>query len=145
MAACATAAVSAPSAAPATFLEKSSFSGTAVPSLAVSTTRRTARSLSVSASGGKKTITKTPYGPSGDLKYKFDSQGRKASGKGVYMFGKKYGANVDGYSPIWTPNEWSSKGGTYEGGQAGILLWALTFGALLVVGVTLVYTTSALS
>merc|ERR1712217_186333 len=37
-----------------------------------------------------------------------DSQGRK--GKGVYRYADKYGANVDGYSPIWSPNEWSETG-----------------------------------
>merc|ERR1712118_273273 len=31
-----------------------------------------------------------------------DSQGRKGKGLGVYRFANKYGANVDGYSPIYT-------------------------------------------
>merc|ERR1711998_621308 len=32
-----------------------------------------------------------------------DAQGREGKGYGVYRFDKKYGANVDGYSPIYPP------------------------------------------
>lgn len=66
-------------------------------------------------------------------------------GKGTFQFTNKYGANVDGYSPIFTPDEWSAKGDTYEGGVAGLALWAVTFGGLLLVGAFLVYSTSSLS
>lgn len=31
-------------------------------------------------------------------------------GYGVYRFANKYGANVDGYSPIYTPDTWSESG-----------------------------------
>ncbi|GJN10295.1 hypothetical protein PR202_ga28377 [Eleusine coracana subsp. coracana] len=37
-------------------------------------------------------------------------------GKGVYQFANKYGANVDGYSPIYNPEEWSPAGDVYVGG-----------------------------
>ena len=33
-------------------------------------------------------------------------------GYGVYRFANKYGANVDGYSPIYTPDTWSESGET---------------------------------
>ena len=33
-----------------------------------------------------------------------------AQGYGVYRFANKYGANVDGYSPIYTPDTWSESG-----------------------------------
>ena len=56
-------------------------------------------------------------GPSGDFSQKVDASGSPSKGKGVFAFTKKYGANVDGYSPIYTPEEWSTKGGTYEGGK----------------------------
>ncbi|PKA63989.1 Photosystem II 10 kDa polypeptide, chloroplastic [Apostasia shenzhenica] len=46
-----------------------------------------------------------------------DASGRKAKGKGVYQFVDKYGANVDGYSPIYSPGEWSSSGDVYVGGK----------------------------
>jgi len=130
----------------ATALAQSTFIGTSLPSLAPATrTVRTQKPLQVSASGGKKTITKTPWGPSGDTKVKVDASGRPTKGYGTYKFTKKYGANVDGYSPIFTPEQWSAKGDTYEGGAAGIALWAVTFGALLAVGAFLVYSTSGLA
>lgn len=31
-------------------------------------------------------------------------------GYGVYRYANKYGANVDGYSPIYTPDTWSESG-----------------------------------
>lgn len=46
-------------------------------------------------------------------------------GYGVYRFEKKYGANVDGYSPIFTPNEWSETGDTYSSGFAGLAVWCV--------------------
>merc|ERR1712150_352945 len=33
-----------------------------------------------------------------------DPSGRKGKGYGVFRFVDKYGANVDGYSPIYSPN-----------------------------------------
>jgi photosystem II protein len=103
--------------------------------------------LRVEASGNKKINVKEPFGPGGGAKFKggLDASGRKMTGKGVYQFSKKYGANVDGYSPIYTPAEWAVGGDVYTGGQAGLTLWALTFGALLLVGAFLVYSTSALA
>ncbi|GJP71320.1 hypothetical protein CLOP_g2163 [Closterium sp. NIES-67] len=86
-----------------------------------------------------------PPGPSGDYKFKVDPSGSPSKGKGAYSFAKKYGANVDGYSPIWTPSEWSAKGDTYEGGKAGLLLWFLTFGGLLAIGALLIVNTSAIA
>eukprot|EP00252_Welwitschia_mirabilis_P016274 TRINITY_DN358_c0_g1_i1.p1 TRINITY_DN358_c0_g1~~TRINITY_DN358_c0_g1_i1.p1 ORF type:complete len:142 (-),score=35.20 TRINITY_DN358_c0_g1_i1:461-886(-) len=67
---------------------------------------------------GRKIQTKQPFGPSGDFNFRngVDASGRKAKGKGVYQFADKYGANVDGYSPIYTPEEWSPTGGVYAGG-----------------------------
>ena len=44
-------------------------------------------------------------------------------GYGVYRFAKKYGANVDGYSPIYTPDSWSEGGGEYKLGTKGLLAW----------------------
>merc|ERR1711904_45624 len=42
-----------------------------------------------------------------------DAQGRQGKGYGVYRFANKYGANVDGYSPIYSPDEWSDSGNTF--------------------------------
>lgn len=58
-------------------------------------------------------------GPSGELKNKkgIDAGGRKLKGKGVYQFVNKYGANVDGYSPIYVKDEWSKGGDSYAGGK----------------------------
>jgi len=41
----------------------------------------------------------------------------------VFRFDSKYGANVDGYSPIWSPNEWSETGDEYSGGTLGLVVW----------------------
>lgn len=41
-----------------------------------------------------------------------DPQGRKGKGYGVYRFADKYGANVDGYSPIFSPGTSSKKRST---------------------------------
>merc|ERR1712176_117379 len=60
-----------------------------------------------------------------------DPQGRK--GKGVYRFEKKYGANVDGYSPIYSPNEWAESGDELQlspqllAAYVGILIGGLIF------------------
>ncbi|KAG5570439.1 hypothetical protein H5410_060205 [Solanum commersonii] len=103
--------------------------------------------LIVKASGGKKIITNKPYGINGGLNLQdgVDASGRKAKGKGVYQFVKKYGANVDGYSPIYNPDEWSPSGDVYVGGTTGLALWAVTLAGLLAGGALLVYNTSALA
>ncbi|KAH7332418.1 hypothetical protein KP509_20G086200 [Ceratopteris richardii] len=133
-------------AAPAASL-KSEFSGVkvhGVPSLGL---KPSARSFKIEASSGKKIQTKTPLGPSGENKFRGgkDASGSKAKGKGVYQFSKKYGANVDGYSPIYTPEEWSATGDVYAAGPTGLAIWAVTLGALLLGGALLVYNTSALA
>ncbi|XP_012698989.1 photosystem II 10 kDa polypeptide, chloroplastic [Setaria italica] len=74
-----------------------------------------------------------------------DASGRPAKGKGVYQFASKYGANVDGYSPIYNPEEWSPSGDVYVGGKTGLLLWAITLAGILLGGALLVYNTSALA
>merc|ERR1711957_557672 len=58
-----------------------------------------------------------------------DAQGTKGKGRGVYQFESKYGSNVDGYSPIYTPNEWSDSGGTFKAGKGGLIIWAGVLGA----------------
>ncbi|KAL3684116.1 hypothetical protein R1sor_002138 [Riccia sorocarpa] len=137
----------APAAAPSGLVEKSSFCGTSVCGLPALGPVKTVRTLKIVASGGKKITVKQPLGLSGDIKFKqgVDAQGRKPTGKGVYQFVKKYGANVDGYSPIWAPDEWSANGDTYAGGTPGLLLWAVTLAGLLAAGAFLVYSTSALA
>ncbi|KAJ4754824.1 Photosystem II 10 kDa polypeptide [Rhynchospora pubera] len=101
--------------------------------------------LVVRASGGKKIKTATPYGPGGGMTCDLDASGRKSKGKGVYQFVDKYGANVDGYSPIYSPETWSPSGDTYAGGTTGLLIWAVTLAGLLAGGALLVYNTSALA
>ncbi|KAF3441123.1 hypothetical protein FNV43_RR15034 [Rhamnella rubrinervis] len=126
---------------PATFsVEKSAVRG--VPSLS-----RSSASFRVQASGGKKIKTDKPYGIGGgmDLKGGLDASGRKSKGKGVYQFVDKYGANVDGYSPIYSPEEWSESGDVYAGGPTGLAIWAATLAGLLAGGALLVYNTSALA
>uniref|UniRef100_A0A7I4DUI3 Photosystem II 10 kDa polypeptide, chloroplastic n=1 Tax=Physcomitrium patens TaxID=3218 RepID=A0A7I4DUI3_PHYPA len=98
----------------------SAFSGASVlglPTLST-TTPRTARPLTVTANV-KKIKVKEPLGPSGDFKNKkgVDAGGRVLKGKGVYQFVDKYGANVDGYSPIYAKDEWSKGGDSYAGGE----------------------------
>ena len=46
-----------------------------------------------------------------------------AQGYGVYRYADKYGANVDGYSPIYTPDVWSETGATYNLGVKGLIAW----------------------
>merc|ERR1712054_744984 len=53
-----------------------------------------------------------------------DSQGREGKGYGVYRFASKYGANIDGYSPIYQPNDWSDSGDTFQLGTKGLIAWA---------------------
>merc|ERR1711918_87565 len=71
-----------------------------------------------------------------------DPQGRKGKGLGVYRFANKYGANVDGYSPIYTPDDWSESGNTFSLGTKGLIAWAGLLLVLLGVGINLVLTTS---
>lgn len=58
-----------------------------------------------------------------------DAQGRKGKGMGVYRFEDKYGANVDGYSPIYTPDLWSNTGATYNLGAKGLIAWYVLKGS----------------
>uniref|UniRef100_A0ACD5UNV6 Uncharacterized protein n=1 Tax=Avena sativa TaxID=4498 RepID=A0ACD5UNV6_AVESA len=80
--------------------------------------RPSARPSLLIVAKAKKIQTAQPYGPGGgaDFKDGVDASGRVAKGKGVYQFANKYGANVDGYSPIYTPEEWSPSGDVYVGG-----------------------------
>uniref|UniRef100_A0A453BQX7 Photosystem II 10 kDa polypeptide, chloroplastic n=1 Tax=Aegilops tauschii subsp. strangulata TaxID=200361 RepID=A0A453BQX7_AEGTS len=64
---------------------------------------------------------------------------KKHKGKGVYQFADKYGANVDGYSPIYTPEEWSPSGDVYVGGKTRLFLWAVTLAGILLGGALLSY------
>merc|ERR1711913_52778 len=48
-----------------------------------------------------------------------DSQGRKGKGYGVYRYNDKYGTNIDGYSPIYSPGEWTKSGDAYKPGKTG--------------------------
>ncbi len=41
----------------------------------------------------------------------------------MYRFASKYGANVDGYSPIYTPDTWAETGSEYKLGTKGLLAW----------------------
>ncbi|KAF5728085.1 photosystem II 10 kDa polypeptide chloroplastic [Tripterygium wilfordii] len=112
-----------------------------LPSLARSTA-----SLRIVASGGKKIKTDKPYGINGTMNLRdgLDASGRKGKGKGVYQFVDKYGANVDGYSPIYNTDDWSPSGDVYVGGTTGLAIWAVTLAGLLAGGALLVYNTSAL-
>eukprot|EP00798_Chlamydomonas_sp_ICE-L_P006145 gene6145-2756_t len=73
-----------------------------------------------------------------------DPQGRKGTGKGVYAFEDKYGANVDGYSPIFTPDQWADNGDTYSLGTKGLIAWAGLLLVLVGVGINLIISTSQL-
>ncbi|MCH1921711.1 photosystem II protein PsbR [Shewanella sp. A3A] len=106
---------------------------------------RRGSSFAIVCSGGKKIKTDKPYGIGGGMSVDIDASGRKSTGKGVYQFVDKYGANVDGYSPIYSPEEWSPTGDTYVGGTTGLLIWAVTLAGLLGGGALLVYNTSALA
>ncbi|KAM3366402.1 hypothetical protein ACQJBY_015681 [Aegilops geniculata] len=76
-------------------------------------------SFRVMSKKAKKVQTSQPFRPGGGLELKdgVDASGRPAKGKGVYQFASKYGANVDGYSPIYNPEEWSPSGDYYAGGK----------------------------
>jgi len=47
----------------------------------------------------------------------------RPQGYGVYRFANKYGANVDGYSPIYTPDLWTESGDSYKLGTKGLIAW----------------------
>ncbi|XP_047061824.1 photosystem II 10 kDa polypeptide, chloroplastic-like [Lolium rigidum] len=104
-------------------------------------------SFRVMSKKAKKVKTTQPFGPGGGLELKdgVDASGRQAKGKGIYQFANKYGANVDGYSPIYNPEEWSPSGDYYAGGKTGLLLWVATLAGILLGGALLVYNTSALA
>ncbi|KAJ6950568.1 photosystem II 10 kDa polypeptide [Populus alba x Populus x berolinensis] len=91
------------------------------------------RSFKIEASGVKKIKTDTPYGTGGGMNLRdgLDASGRKPKGKGVYQYVDKYGANVDGYSPIYNTDEWSPSGDVYAGGKTGLLIWAVTLAGIL--------------
>ncbi|KAH7860306.1 hypothetical protein Vadar_011912 [Vaccinium darrowii] len=103
--------------------------------------------LRVVASAKKKIKTDKPYGINGGMSLDggLDASGRKGKGKGVYQFVDKYGANVDGYSPIYDTNDWSPTGDVYTGGTTGLAIWAVTLLGILAGGALLVYNTSALA
>ncbi|MCD9638611.1 hypothetical protein HAX54_022697 [Datura stramonium] len=127
---------------PTTFtVEKTAVKG--LPSLA----RSSSTSFKVVASGVKKIKTDKPYGINGGMNLRdgLDASGRKPKGKGVYQYVDKYGANVDGYSPIFNEDEWSPSGDVYVGGVTGLAIWAVTLVGILAGGALLVYNTSALS
>jgi len=73
-----------------------------------------------------------------------DPQGRKGKGYGVYRFANKYGANVDGYSPIYSPGEWSESGEEFTLGAKGLIAWAALLVVLLGVGINAVIATSSI-
>merc|ERR1719350_963158 len=74
-----------------------------------------------------------------------DPQGRKGKGFGVYRFANKYGTNIDGYSPIYRPDDWSETGDTFSLGTKGLIAWAGLVVVLLGVGGSLIVQTSQLS
>lgn len=82
--------------------------------------------------------------PQMDKKGWVDAQGRKGKGYGVYRFANKYGANVDGYSPIYTPDLWTESGDSYKLGTKGLIAWAGLVLVLLTIGVNLILSTSQL-
>ncbi len=45
----------------------------------------------------------------------------------MYRFAGKYGANVDGYSPIYTPDRWTESGDSYKLGNVGLIAWWVAF------------------
>ena len=79
-----------------------------------------------------------------DKKGWVDAQGRKGKGYGVYRFANKYGSNVDGYSPIYTPDRWTESGDSYKLGTKGLIAWAGLVVVLLGIGLNLIISTSQL-
>ncbi|KQJ95526.1 hypothetical protein BRADI_3g17640v3 [Brachypodium distachyon] len=72
---------------------------TSLPSLS-----RRGSNFAVVCSGGKKIKVDKPLGIGGGLTVDIDANGRKGTGKGVYQFVDKYGANVDGYRDDGAPD-----------------------------------------
>lgn len=126
---------------------------------AVVGTKMTTRATSASSrvSRGALTIVNSGAGPKRGVKaapaqraagYKGSTESGSApktrSGKAgyVYKLGLKNGkANVDEYSPIWTPQDFKSDGDKYEG---NLLYWAVTLAGILGTGVLAIVLTSAL-
>ncbi|CAM6057645.1 unnamed protein product [Sphagnum tenellum] len=104
-------------------------------------------SFSFQVVASKKVQRKEPLDPSRDVKWwkGVDVLGKTPKGKGVYQFVKKYGANIDDYSPIYVPNEWSKTSDSYARGVPGLTIWVTLLGSLLLGGAFLVYSTSALA
>lgn len=138
-------------------MSSTAFSGVQLRSRAP--TRRTVISRAIVAKGKKidvkkqglnsvkdESVRKNLMGVSDSMKKKdwVDSQGRKGKGLGVYRYADKYGVNVDGYSPIFTPDVWSDSGDEYSLGTKGLLAWGGLIVVLLAVGVNLVVSTSQL-
>merc|ERR1712224_340824 len=73
-----------------------------------------------------------------------DPQGREGKGYGVYRFASKYGSNIDGYSPIYQPNDWSDSGDTFQLGTKGLIAWAGLIVILLGAGGALIVQSSTL-
>merc|ERR1711976_48054 len=71
-----------------------------------------------------------------------DPQGRQGKGFGVYRFANKYGTNIDGYSPIYAPDDWSDSGNTFSLGTKGLIAWAGLVVILLAVGGNLIVSSS---
>ncbi len=74
-----------------------------------------------------------------------DVSGKIPEGKIVYQFVKKYGANINGYSPIYAPDEWSKTSDSYARGVLGLAIKVMLLGSLLLGGVFLVYNTTTLA
>merc|ERR1711879_324818 len=74
-----------------------------------------------------------------------DAQGREGKGYGVYRFANKYGANIDGYSPIYQPSDWSDSGDTFQLGTKGLIAWAGLIVVLLGAGGFLIVQSSTLN
>ena len=73
-----------------------------------------------------------------------DDDDDRRSGKSgyVYKLGLRNGkANVDEYSPIYTPQEFKSDGDKYEG---NLVYWAATVAGIIGSGALAIYFTSAL-
>merc|ERR1719436_1288822 len=66
-----------------------------------------------------------------------DPQGRQGKGYGVYRFADKYGTNIDGYSPIYSPDEWTDAGANFKLGIPGAIAWLGVVALILGVGGTL--------
>merc|ERR1711920_260211 len=142
--------MSAIAASPALGLAGSSLSGRKVQAKKTSSVAKVNTAI-VASSGGKQENKAIKYGSpntgtSKEMKKKnwVDSQGRKGKGYGVYRYEDKYGTNIDGYSPIYSPGEWTKQGDTYKPGKTGLLLWfGLLVGGLGFAGF-LIFSTSAL-